>query len=215
METVARLHGTRRIHGAVTRPYWEDVDEMSSAAKRPEQPRIGLLIKAAMFAAATAALAYVAFPVPFSPVPVTGQSFGAMIAGLLLPPRAAMGSQLAYLLAGAMGLPVYAGGRAGIGVLFGPTGGYLWGLVAGSYITSVMIESGTPHARIPTTLSCIAASVVGGVVVVYALGVVQLALTARLGWLQALVAGALPYLPGDAVKAFVAGIAGARLMRYR
>ena len=64
------------------------------------------------------------------------------------------------------------------------------------------------------TSRCIAASIIGGVVVLYALGVIQLALTARLGWLQALVVGALPYLPGDVV-ACVAGIAGARLMRYR
>lgn len=188
---------------------------MSSAARRPEQPKIGLLIRAAMLAAVTGALAYVALPLPFSPVPITGQSFGAMIAGLLLPPRAAMGSQLAYLLAGAVGLPVYAGGRAGIGVLLGPTGGYLWGLAAGSYITSAMVESSARHAQIPSTSRCIAASVVGGVAMVYTLGVVQLALIARLGWLQALVAGALPYLPGDVVKAFVAGAVGARLMRYR
>ncbi|HPU76565.1 MAG TPA: biotin transporter BioY [Bacillota bacterium] len=188
---------------------------MSPAANRPEQPKIGVLIRAAMFAAATAALAYVAFPLPFSPVPITGQSFGAMIAGLLLPPRAAMASQLAYLLAGAVGLPVYAGGRAGLGILLGPTGGYLWGLVAGSYITSAMVESSARRTRIPMTSRCIAASIIGGVVVLYALGVIQLALTARLGWLQALVVGALPYLPGDVVKASVAGIAGARLMRYR
>lgn len=188
---------------------------MSSAAKRAELRGTGVIIRAAILAAATAALAYVAFPLPFSPVPITGQSFGAMIAGLLLPPRAAMGSQLAYLLAGAMGLPVYAGGRAGIGVLFGPTGGYLWGLVAGSYITSAIVESGTQRALTPTTSRCIAASIVGGVVILYILGVVQLALTARLGWLQAVVIGALPHLPGDVVKASVAGVVGARLMRYR
>jgi biotin transport system substrate-specific component len=188
---------------------------MSSAAKRPELRGTVLIIRAAMLAAATAALAYVAFPVPFSPVPITGQSFGAMIAGLLLPPRAAVGSQLAYLLAGAVGLPVYAGGRAGIGVLLGPTGGYLWGLAAGSYITSTTVESCARRGEMPTTFRCIAASVAGGVVMVYALGVVQLALTARLGWLQALVVGALPYLPGDVVKAFAAGIVGDRLMRYR
>jgi biotin transport system substrate-specific component len=78
-----------------------------------------------------------------------------------------------------------------------------------------MVESSARRARIPTTSRCIAASIIGGVVVLYALGVIQLALTARLGWLQALVVGALPYLPGDVVKASVAGIAGARLMRYR
>jgi biotin transport system substrate-specific component len=188
---------------------------MSSAAKRAELRGTGVIIRAAILASATAALAYLAFPLPFSPVPITGQSFGAMIAGLLLPPGAAMGSQLAYLLAGAMGLPVYAGGRAGIGVLFGPTGGYLWGLAAGSYVTSAIVESGTRRAQIPTTSRCIAASIVGGVVILYALGVVQLALTARFSWPQALVVGALPYLPGDVVKASVAGIVGARLMRYR
>ena len=155
---------------------------MSSAARQAGPRATGVIIRAAILAAATAALAHVAFPLPFSPVPITGQSFGAMIAGLLLPPGAAMGSQLAYLLAGAMGLPVYAGGRAGIGVLFGPTGGYLWGLAAGSYVTSAIVESGTRRAQIPTTSRCITASIVGGVVILYALGVVQLALTARFSW---------------------------------
>ena len=99
-------------------------------------------------------------------------------------------------------------------MLFGPTGGYLWG--ACGRLVHHVCRRGVRHAtaQIPTS-GCIAASIVGGVVILYTLGVVQLALTARLGWLQALVVGALPYLPGDVVKAFVAGIVGARLMRYR
>lgn len=191
-----------------------EASDVSVSHKQTEHDR-KLLVRGAMLGAVTAVLAHVSFPVPFSPVPITGQSFGAMLAGLLLSPRAAAGSQLAYLAAGALGLPVYAGGRAGLGVLLGPTGGYIWGMAAGAYVSSsivrMYISRGT---RLRWNLAA-AASAIGGVAVVYVLGVIQLSLATQLPITRAIAVGALPYLPGDLLKAAFAGVIGSRLASYR
>lgn len=173
------------------------------------------LARGAMFGAITAVLAHISFPVPFSPVPVSGQSFGAMLAGLLLSPKAAAASQLVYLLAGAVGLPVYAGGHAGIGVLLGPTGGYLWGMAAGAYVSSWIVKMHISKGNGLTWQKCAIASAIGGVAVVYIFGVVQLSLATQMPLPRAFVVGALPYLPGDLLKAAFAGTLGNSLATYR
>ena len=74
-----------------------------------------------------AALSFIAVPLPISPVPITLQILGVMLAGLLLGPQLGTMAVCLYLIAGISGLPVFAGGAAGIGVLMGPSGGYLLG----------------------------------------------------------------------------------------
>ncbi|HHY31773.1 MAG TPA: biotin transporter BioY [Firmicutes bacterium] len=171
------------------------------------------LTRIALFAALTSVLAFVSIPLPFSPVPVTAQSFGPMLAGLLLRPREAMLSQLLYVLIGAAGLPVFAGGASGFAVLAGATGGYLSGFVVGAGVTSILAllpqRHATPRRLGPAwlVLACLA----GGVVVVYGLGVSQLALVTGLTPTKAIVAGALPFIPGDVLKACIAGLVGWRL----
>lgn len=161
----------------------------------------------AMFAAVTAVLAYVRIPLPFSPVPITGQTFGLMLAGLLLGPRLAALSQAVYLLMGLVGLPVFAGGMAGPGVLAGPTGGYLWAHVPGAYIVGLVAGS----RRELSAARAVTAAAAGGIVAVYVLGVWQLGAVTGMDWRAALAAGALPFLPGDALKAAAAAVVGRRL----
>ncbi|BAS28854.1 biotin synthase [Limnochorda pilosa] len=165
------------------------------------------MARAALFAALTAALAHVSLPLPFSPVPLTGQTFGLMLSGLLLGARWGALAQGAYLLMGASGLPVFAGGAAGLGVLAGPTGGYLLGHVVGAFVVGWVAQRLPGAGRI----RAVAAALAGGVGVVYALGVLQLALVTGMGWKAALLAGALPFLPGDVLKALVAALAAERL----
>ncbi len=180
------------------------------------------LVLAALFAAVTAVLAYIRIPLPFSPVPITGQTFGLMLAGLLLGPRLGALSQAVYLLMGVVGLPVFAGGQAGLAVLLGPTGGYLWGHVAGAYLAGMAAggASRTPGAAplapgaAPAATGywrCLAGAVLGGVFGVYILGVVQLALVTGMGWQAAVLAGAVPFLPGDALKAAAAAAVAVRV----
>jgi len=181
------------------------------------------LVLAAMFAAVTSVLAYVRIPLPMSPVPITGQTFGMMLAGLLLGPRLGALSQGVYLLMGVAGLPVFAGGQAGLGVLVGPTGGYLWGHVAGAYVTGLVAgpdpTGAVPGGRLPgrpgagriTFGRSLAGAILGGIVAVYGLGVLQLALVTGMSWQAAIMAGAVPFLPGDILKAVTAAAAAVRL----
>lgn len=176
-------------------------------ASRPLPGSTRLLVLAALFAALTGVLAYVRVPLPFSPVPITGQTFGLMLAGLLLGARWGAVSQAVYVMLGAVGLPIYAGGQAGLGVLFGPTGGYLFGHILGAYVVGFVAVNaiGSRFNRF------LAASAAGGIVAVYALGIPQLAIVTGMGWREALVAGGVPFLLGDGVKALAAAAIAARV----
>lgn len=173
------------------------------------------LTNIALLAAITGALAFVVIPLPFSPAPITGQSLGVMLAGLLLPPGQAAMSQAVYVFLGAIGLPVFAGGASGIGVLLGPIGGYLWGFMAGAYaIGAIVATRGKRNAAVGAGF-LIFASTIGGILVVHALGVLQMALVTGLPLARAAAVGALPFIPGDLVKAVAVGMIGRRLRAVR
>lgn len=162
------------------------------------------IILPALLAALTGVLSYVSIPVPFSPVPVTGQSLGVMLAGVLLTPRQAGLSMLAFLLLGIAGAPVFAGGTAGFGILVGPTGGYLVGFLLGA-VTIALLRGKNQVPRL------IAALLVGGLIVVYIPGILWLSHVTGIGVKAAFLGGALPYLPGDILKSAVTIAAAARL----
>lgn len=171
------------------------------------------LNRAAMAAALTAALAQVAIPLPFTPVPVTLQVLGVLLAALALPPGAATLSQLAYLALGAAGLPVFAGFGAGAHQLVGPTGGYLWGFVLAAPVSSALFRMGHPgHRRLPAAARA-AIACAAGVVIIYALGVTQLATVMGLSWMRALALGAGPFVAADLAKAVAACLAAPYIER--
>ncbi|QOJ79050.1 biotin transporter BioY [Infirmifilum lucidum] len=151
-----------------------------------------------LFAALTAVGAYVAIPLPFSPVPVTLQTLFVYLSGLVVGSRRGVLSQLVYLLLGTSGLPVFAGGRGGVGVIFGPTGGYLLGFVAGAYIAGLVAERRPPSFKNFLVASLLATAAI------YALGVLQLMRVTGIGLEKALLLGAVPFLPGDSAKVLVA-----------
>lgn len=86
------------------------------------------------------ASAYVSIPLPFTPVPITGQTFAVMLIGMVLGRTLGAGVVLAYLIEGACGLPVFAGGAMGLPALIGPTGGYLMGFVVAAWVTGFLAE---------------------------------------------------------------------------
>lgn len=182
-----------------------------AATRAAAAPRFATreLVLAALFAAVTAVLAYVRIPLPISPVPVTGQTFGFMLAGVLLGPRLGALSMVVYVLMGVAGLPVFAGGAAGIGVLVGPTGGYLWGGIAGAYVAG-LVTAGRGRLSLSRALF---GTVLGGIAAVYGIGVLQLGLVTGMGWREALVAGVVPFLIGDGLKAVTAAVLAVRLLR--
>ncbi len=141
--------------------------------------------------------AQVAIPLPFSPVPITGQTLTVLLTGVLLGSRRAGLCLLTYLVEGSVGLPVFAGGKAGIGHLLGPTGGYLLGFAPAALLVGWLAEKGWD--RRPVT--AFAAMLLGNIVI-YALGLPWLA--HFVGGERVLVAGCLPFIPGDLVKILIA-----------
>jgi biotin transport system substrate-specific component len=139
------------------------------------------------------ASAYVAFPLPFSPVPVTGQTFGVLLVAMALGRARGTGVVVAYLLEGAAGLPVFAGGAAGPQVLFGPTGGYLLGFVLAAYIVGSLAERGWDR----TIFRSIVAMTIG-YAIIFACGLAMLSRFVPSDSLLAL--GLTPFLVGMLVK---------------
>ncbi len=131
------------------------------------------------------------------PVPITLQSLGVMLAGSLLGARRGALALLLFLLLIAIGLPVLAGGRGGIGVLLGPSGGFLLAFPLGAYVIGWLTEHlGPGHYNL---FYALAFNLIGGILVLYALGIPWLALVAHLGWEKAFF-GSLAFVPGDLVK---------------
>ncbi len=164
-----------------------------------------------LFAALTATGAYMFIPLPFSPVPLTMQTLFVYLSGACLGSRRGALSQLIYILLGSIGLPVFAGGRAGVGVLFGPTGGYLAGFVVGAYIIGKLVEVRRNQGFTDTFLTV--ASVVAGTVAIYVLGVLQLSNWLKIDVGAALIVGVLPFLPGDVLKIILATLISFRIRR--
>lgn len=157
--------------------------------------RDALLVTA--FSLVTALCAQIAVPLPFSPVPLTGQTFGVLLSGALLGPRLGMIAMLLYLAEGGFGLPFFAGGTAGPARLLGPTGGYLLAYPLAAWLTGALAVRGWDRRP----LSMLAAMLLGSLAI-FALGAAFLA--RFVGPHNALWMGVFPFLPGDAVKALLA-----------
>lgn len=135
--------------------------------------------------------------VPVGPVPMTLQTLSVVLAGLTLGPVYGPVAMGLYILAGAMGLPVYSGGRSGFAHVFGPTGGYLAGFVVTAWLAGI---GGRDAGKLWRAVFWTGAGLVG----VYALGALRLMQVLDLTPAKAFAAGVLPFLPGDVVKAGVA-----------
>jgi biotin transport system substrate-specific component len=156
------------------------------------------MVFAAMFAALTAVGAFIAIPI--GPVPITMQTLFVHLSGALLGSRLGALSQFIYVLAGVIGLPVFAGGASGLGVLLGPTGGYLIGFIlGGGFLTGKLVEMKKKPGFIWIALSCVA-----GLILIYILGVAQLSVVADLPLTRAIAVGVAPFLIGDAIKIIAA-----------
>jgi biotin transport system substrate-specific component len=148
----------------------------------------------------TGLAAQVAIPLPWSPVPVTGQTFAVLLSGALLGTRRAFLGQLLYLIEGAAGLPVFAGGLGGVAVLLGPTAGYLYAFPFAAALTGSLVERSWDRRF----LTMFAAMLLGSVVI-FALGLAWLSRFVPTS--QLLATGLLPFIPGDLVKSALAALA--------
>jgi biotin transport system substrate-specific component len=168
-------------------------------------PRISSWLKdLALIAAGSlliAMLAQISIPLPFTPVPITGQTFGVLLVGAALGSKRGILSMILYAFEGALGLPFFAGGASGWHVLTGATAGYLFGFAAAAYVIGLLAERGLER-QIRTSF----VPFIAGTFVIYLFGVAWLAIV--LGSLgKAIEAGLLPFLIGDAIKLILAALA--------
>lgn len=170
---------------------------------RPSVRRSAWIYDAALVLAGSwliALSAQVAVALPFSPVPVTGQTAAVLLVGALLGSRRGSLAVLAYIAQGLAGLPVFAGGAFGLARLLGPTGGYLLGFVAAAFLVGWLAERGWDRRPLST-----AAAMVLGNVVIYTIGALWLAVFVG-GLRQAAAVGIVPFIPGDLLKIAVAAV---------
>ncbi len=162
--------------------------------------RVGCaLIGIGIFIAFTALGAFVRIPIPFTPVPITLQTFFVLLAGALLGKRLGALSQLGYVFLGSLGLPIFAGATGGLIPLFGPTGGYLLGFILAAYIIGKVLSTKERAGFGQTVLAMVLGSLI-----ILLLGAIHLALVLHLGIGKAFLLGILPFLPGDILKSFAA-----------
>jgi biotin transport system substrate-specific component len=167
------------------------------------------LIQVAFFSALTAVGAWIAFPMPFSPVPVVLANLFVLLSGVVLGKWLGALSQIVYILMGVIGIPVFAKFTAGPEVLVGPTGGYLIGYVIAAFTVGLLME--LLAGKVPEVAQ-IAVSLTVGALLIYVPGVLWLAENLEISLHAALVAGFYPFLPGDALKVVAATVLSVSLM---
>ena len=161
--------------------------------------QLRMTVHASLLAALIAAGAYMS--VPIGPVPIVLQNMFVLLAGLLLGPRWGLAAVSVYLLAGACGLPVFAGGAGGIGRFAGPTGGYLIGYLPAVFVVGLISRYEKKWLDV--------AGIILGTLIIYSLGVTWLQVITGMTFSKALAVGMYPFLIGDALKiAAAAAIAG-------
>lgn len=162
------------------------------------------MVLIALMTAITCILAPLSLPIPISPVPVTLTNLVLYVSVFILTWKQAALSYLVYLLLGIVGLPVFSGFTGGLAKVAGPTGGYLAGFIFLITISGIFVEKSSGKFR----YAFYTAGILLGTAVTYLFGTIWLAVQMNLTFSQALAAGVLPYLAGDAVKIVIALIIG-------
>lgn len=176
----------------------------------------GLVADIVRIAAANILLAlcaHIAIPLPWTPVPITGQTFGVLLVGVLLGSRRGALTLALYLLEGAAGLPVFQPfGLPGAARFAGPTAGFLLAYPAAAYCTGWLVERGASK-RVPQ----LAGALFCGETLIFVGGCAWLAIEMHLGWSTAIQQGALPFIPGEILKmaVLVAAVRGVELARQK
>lgn len=158
------------------------------------------MTKMALMVAMNCVSAYIIIPLPFSLSPLALQTLIVNLTGYVLNAKQAFMTMLVYLLVGLAGVPVFTGGSAGPGKLFGPTGGYIIGFL----VTAVFLayfKGEKYNFKRYALLGCVI-----GIPLIYVFGVVQLKLITGMSWDKAILTGALPFIPLDIVKCLAAAV---------
>jgi len=169
------------------------------------------LVLIALFAALIAALGLVPTITLMSGVPISAQSLGVMLCGTVLGARKGALAVLLFLLLVALGLPLLAGGRGGLGVFVSPTAGFLVGFPIAAFVTGAIVEK---LRAVPLMWAAMIGAFLGGVIALYIPGITGMAITLGKSLAEAS-ALALPFIPGDLVKVGIAGLVTSAIARAR
>ena len=167
----------------------------------------------ALFAAVICVLSPISIQI--GPIPVSLGLLGVLLAASVLGPVRGVTAVLVFILAGACGLPVFSGGRGGFSVLIGPTGGYIWGYLPAAVIAGIKssgIKAESRKEKIITSLLSVITCIIG-TAICYLCGTVQYCFVADIGFIAALAACVIPFIPLDMLKCIFAGIFGTELRR--
>ncbi|WP_251231025.1 biotin transporter BioY [Adlercreutzia aquisgranensis] len=180
------------------------MNETPARTSAPTHESLKGTVYCALFTALIIVGGYISIPI--GPVPIAFADFFVMMAALFLGPKRALASVALYIALGALGLPVFAGGKAGLAVLAGPTGGFLVGYLLMALIAgAIAVKAG----RRP--LAMLLALVVGNAAL-YAFGVPWLKFQMGIDWTAALAGGLTPFVPGIVVKIALATALAAPLV---
>lgn len=145
-------------------------------------------------------LAQISFQIPFSPIPITGQTLGVVIIGGILGSRRGALTVMLYLLEGASGLPVFAHMKAGFHVLIGPTAGYLWSFVFAAYFAGLLAEKGFTNNFLNSFLVCLLSTII-----ILLIGTIYLSLIGS-SFEKAMIVGFYPFIIGGIIKSILSSI---------
>lgn len=165
----------------------------------------------ALFAALIAALGLIPKITLAFGVPITAQSLGVMLCGTVLGSRRGALAVLLFLLLVAIGLPLLSGGRGGLGLFVSPSAGFLIGWPVAAYVTGFIVEK---WRSAPLAVVGSVASIIGGIIVMYVFGIIGLSITLDKSLLEAS-ALVTAFIPGDIIKAIIAGMLTAALAKAR
>ena len=150
-------------------------------------------------------MAQIMIPLPYTPVPITLGTFGVTLMALLYGRKLGTATILSYVVAGSLGAPIFAGAKAGS--LFSPTGGYILGYIIAVVILGYLADKGVTKSYVKTILSLLLSSAI-----ILILGALVLMLFVPIK--NVFMAGVLPFIPGDMLKAVAATLLFPRLWKF-
>lgn len=168
------------------------------------------LSTAGMVTAAVCVLAPISFPLPFIEISFSLGVFAVFLCGALLEPLYAAASMAVYILLGIAGLPVFLGYKSGIGVIAGPTGGFLM-----AYPLMALLISGIIKLSGKKSIPVIFSGMLLSLIICYAAGAAGYALYGKISFGEAFLAAGLPFLPFDAAKAAICSVAASKALKLR
>ncbi|MBQ1621243.1 MAG: biotin transporter BioY [Selenomonas sp.] len=181
--------------------------DMTTGKKQAQLFTVQNMVKMALCIAFCCVSAFISFPLPFTPGLVTALTIALTVTALVLPPQLTFIAVAAYVLLGAVGLPIFPGGVGGLGRLFGPTGGFYigWPFVC-------LVESLLKGNRVSFRRYALVA-VVAGVPLTYVGGLISMMYVMHVDLIQGMAMAVFPFIPGDIMKALLAAVIAERVNR--